>query len=177
VWRGGYQFQLRYRGAVSQDSSYLAQGKQLVDSFTFTENAWPSLRYAAQVCDNKMYGIAAVRYYNGRWEDDCRTIHEFPATNLTAAPKVHARVLPFQSYALAKGFDNCLYSVTKAPTDAPEYVYRYDPVARKGRLHHLAAPSPGPGKCLDFGGHRRPRRHLLQHFRWQPAGEGDALDR
>ncbi|SFQ26078.1 OmpA family protein [Hymenobacter arizonensis] len=143
VWRGGYQFQIEYRGEAREDAQYLADGKELVDSFAFTEKAWSSLRYAAQVCDNKFYGIAATGFYNGRWEDDCRTIHEFPANDLTAAPKVHRKVLPFQSYALAKGFDNCLYSVTKAPTDTPEYVYRYDPVTRKGAYTTWQLPAQG----------------------------------
>ena len=83
-----------------------------------------------QRCDNKLYAIAALRRVGGHWEDDCQTLHEFRDSNLSAPPVVHRRVLPFQSYALAKGFDNCLYSVTKAPTDPPEYVYRYDPATQ-----------------------------------------------
>ena len=66
----------------------------------------PSRGAASQRCDNKMYGIAALRYHDGQWEDDCRTIHEFSTADLSAPPVVHRRVLPFQSYALTKGFDN-----------------------------------------------------------------------
>lgn len=100
-----------------------------------------------QRCDNKMYGIAALRYRQGRWEDDCRTIHEFLANDLSAPPRLHRAALPFQSYALAKGFDNCLYSVTKAPSDAPERVYRYDPATRTGRYTAWQLPAQGPENC------------------------------
>lgn len=96
-----------------------------------------------QRCDNKLYGIAALRRVEGHWEDDCRTIHEFRNSDLSAPPKVHRRVLPFQSYALAQGFDNCLYSVTKAPTNAPEYVYRYDPATRRGAYTRWQLPAQG----------------------------------
>ena len=102
---------------------------------------------ASQRCDNKMYGIAALRYHDGQWEDDCRTIHEFSTADLSAQPVVHRRVLPFQSYALTKGFDNCLYSVTKAPSDAPELVYRYDPTTRTGRYTPWQLPAQGPENC------------------------------
>ncbi|MBF9235785.1 OmpA family protein [Hymenobacter sp. BT683] len=144
IWRGGYQFQIEYRGEIQEDGRYFAEGKQLVGSFAFTEKSWPSRRYAAQMCDDKLYGIAAIRYHNGNWEDDCRTIHEFANNDLTDAPVVHRQALPFQSYALAKGFDNCLYSVTKAPTDAPELVYRYDPATRKGAYTAWRLPPQGP---------------------------------
>ncbi|WP_051718924.1 OmpA family protein [Hymenobacter sp. IS2118] len=144
IWRGGYQFQLEYRGEVAQDSALFAEGRELVGSFSFTEKSWSSRRYTAQMCDDKLYGIAAIRYHNDNWEDDCRTIHEFARSDLTEAPVVHRQVLPFQSYALAKGFDNCLYSVTKAPTDAPELVYRYDPATRKGGYTTWRLPPQGP---------------------------------
>ena len=144
LWRGGYEFRMEYRAEVRQDGEYRATGQQMLDSFAFTEAAFPSRRYADQRCDDKLYGIAAVRYADGQWEDDCRTIHEFSTSDLTAAPKVHRRVLPFQSYALAKGFDNCLYSVTKAPTDAPERVYRYDPATRQGAYTAWQLPAQGP---------------------------------
>ncbi|TGE18057.1 OmpA family protein [Hymenobacter elongatus] len=143
VWRGGYEYRLEYRAATSQDSRYLGQGQQVVASFAFT-GAAPSRRYADQRCDDKMYGIAALRYLDEHWEDDCRTIHEFSVSDPTAPPKIHRRVLPFQSYALAKGFDNCLYSVTKAPTDTLEYVYRYDPATRQGRYTAWQLPAQGP---------------------------------
>ncbi len=118
IWGGGYELNLEYRAATSQDSRYRAQGEQLVESFRFTGT---SVKQASttQQCDAKMYGIAALRIVNDMWEDDCRTIHEFSATNPSESPKIHREVLPFQSYALAKGFDNCLYSVTKAPS--PNY--------------------------------------------------------
>ncbi|WP_201980760.1 OmpA family protein [Hymenobacter rubidus] len=144
VWRGGYEFRVEYRAETSQDGRYLAEGQQLVESFTFSTTPFVSRRYADQRCDNKMYGIAALRQHDGQWEDDCRTIHEFSVTDATARPVVHARVLPFQSYALAKGFDNCLYSVTKAPTNAPELVYRYDPATRQGRYTTWQLPAQGP---------------------------------
>jgi outer membrane protein OmpA-like peptidoglycan-associated protein len=100
-----------------------------------------------QRCDNKLYGIAAIRRREGRWEDDCRTIHEFVNEDLSAPPRVHRNALPFQSYALAKGFDNCLYAVTKAPSDAPERVYRYDPVTRTGRYTTWQLPPQGQENC------------------------------
>ncbi|MFC6224545.1 OmpA family protein [Hymenobacter artigasi] len=144
LWRGGYEFRVEYRAATAQDGRYLAEGRQLVESFAFTNAAWPSRRYADQICDGKMYGIAALRFHDGQWEDDCRTIHEFSTSNPTATPRAHRLVLPFQSYALAKGFDNCLYSVTKAPTNAPERVYRYDPAARRGAYTDWQLPAQGP---------------------------------
>ncbi|WP_199243498.1 OmpA family protein [Hymenobacter sedentarius] len=147
VRRGGYEFRVEYRGEARQDSAYLAQGQQLVDSFGFTSNPLPGRRYADQICDNKLYGIAAMRYHNGQWEDDCRTIHEFSSNRLTDAPIIHRQVLPFQSYALAKGFDNYLYSVTKAPTDTPELVYRYNPATRKGSYTSWKLPAQGQDVC------------------------------
>ena len=147
IWRGGYEFRVEYRSPPSpagNDGRDLAEGRALVASFAFAENDLPSRRYADQMCDNKLYGISALRFANGQWEDDCRTIHEFPASDPTAAPVVHRRALPFQSYALAKGFDNCLYAVTKAPTDAPERVYRYDPATRQGRYTAWRLPAQGP---------------------------------
>ena len=144
VWRGGYEFRMEYRADVRKDGDYLAQGQQILDSFAFAEAAFPSRRYGDQRCDDKLYGIVAVRYAEGQWEDDCRTIHEFSTNDFTAAPVVHRQVLPFQSYALAKGFDNCLYSVTKAPTDAPERVYRYNPATRQGAYTAWQLPAQGP---------------------------------
>jgi outer membrane protein OmpA-like peptidoglycan-associated protein len=145
-WRSGYEFGLEYRAATSQDARYLADGRLLIDSFGFTNNpeAFPSRRYADQHCDDKMYGIAATRIVGDQVVDDCRSIHEFNANDLTRKPKVHRQVLPFQSYALAKGFDNCLYAVTKAPTDTPEYVFRYDPARREGRYTSWRLPAQGP---------------------------------
>ncbi|MDO7847898.1 OmpA family protein [Hymenobacter sp. M29] len=143
IWRVGYEFQVEYRAETSQDARYLSEGQQLLDSFTFTDKSISSRRYADQVCDSKMYGIAAVSRRTGQWEDDCRTIHEFSTDDISEAPTVHREVLPFQSYALAKGFDNCLYSVTKAPTDRPELVYRYDPAARRGAYTTWQLPAQG----------------------------------
>ncbi|MDO7875148.1 OmpA family protein [Hymenobacter sp. ASUV-10] len=145
-WRSGYEFGLEYRAAPGQDARHLAEGRQLIESFGFTNNpaAFPSRRYADQLCDDKMYGIAATRVLNGQVVDDCRSIHEFNANDLTRKPKIHRQVLPFQSYALAKGFDNCLYSVTKAPTDTPEYVFRYDPARHEGRYTGWKLPAQGP---------------------------------
>ncbi|MCC3160318.1 OmpA family protein [Hymenobacter sp. 15J16-1T3B] len=143
--RGGQQLQLEYR-APAADRRYLAEGQQLVESLALTGGSSPAAppkRYAEQGCDDKMYGIAALRVHNGIWEDDCRTIHEFNTNDLAAAPRVHRQVLPFQSYALAKGFDNCLYAVTKAPTNAPEYVYRYDPASRQGGYTEWQLPAQG----------------------------------
>ncbi|MCA8830627.1 OmpA family protein [Hymenobacter pini] len=145
LWRGGYEFQVEYQAATSQDANYLAAGRQLVSSFVFAGPGLPSRRYADQRCDNKIYGIAALRAHDGIWEDDCRTIHEWSGLNLALAPKVHRKVLPFQSYALAKGFDNCLYSVTKSPTDQPERVYRYNPATRQGEYTGWELPAQGPG--------------------------------
>ena len=144
LWRGGYEFRVEYRARVRHDTTFLAAGQALLASFAFTGTPWASRRYDDQLCDGKMYGIAALRTVDDHWEDDCRSIHEFVADDPTAPPKVHRRVLPFQSYALAKGFDNCLYSVTKAPTDAPERVYRYDPATRQGAYTDWVLPPQGP---------------------------------
>lgn len=146
LWKGGYEFQLEYRAATTQDNTYLAAGRQLVTSLAFAGPGLPSRRYAAQLCDERMYGIAALRAHDGTWEDDCRTIHEWSSSaSLASAPKVHRNALPFQSYALAKGFDNCLYSVTKSPTDQPEPVYRYNPATRRGGYTGWELPAQGPG--------------------------------
>lgn len=145
LWRGGYEFRLEYRAATARDAQYLAAGRQLLSSFAFVGPGRPSRRYAEQLCDDKLYGIAALRVHDGIWEDDCRTIHEWTGNALTAAPRVHRRVLPFQSYALAKGFDNCLYSVTKSPTNQPEGVYRYNPATRQGGYTGWELPAQGSG--------------------------------
>jgi hypothetical protein len=144
IWRRGVTFQLEYHAATTQDARYLAEGEQLLESFRFTDSTPARRITASQPCDGKMYGIAALRYHNNNWEDDCRTIHEFSSANLSARPKVHSQVLPFQSYALAMGFDNCLYSVTKSPTNAPERVYRYNPATGKGEYTVWRLPAQGP---------------------------------
>lgn len=143
LWRGGYELRLEYRADAVLDGRYLADARQLVASFAFTRAPWPSRRYTDQLCNDKMYGIAALRQHNGGWEDDCRTIHEFSVADPSAPPVVHRQALPFQSYALAKGFDNCLYAVSKAPTDAPERVYRYDPATRQGAYTPWLLPAQG----------------------------------
>ena len=145
MWRAGYEFVVEYRAEISQNARYLAEGQRVVNSFAFTDKVLSSRRYADQVCDGKMYGISAMSHRTGQWEDDCRTIHQFNSDDLTEAPVVHRNALPFQSYALTKGFDNCLYSVTKAPTDRPELVYRYDPATRQGRYTTWQLPAQGPG--------------------------------
>ena len=142
-WRGGFAFRVEYRALVIHDTAYLAAGRAVVASFVFGPKLWPSRRYTDQLCDGKMYGIAAQRFHNEQWEDDCRSINEFDPTDPTSAVKVYARALPFQSYALAKGFDNCLYAVTKAPTDAPERVYRFDPATRQGEYTDFWLPAQG----------------------------------
>ncbi|MBF9223269.1 OmpA family protein [Hymenobacter ruricola] len=144
-WRVGYEFQVEYQAATSQDARCLPEGQQLLESFAFTNKSITSRRYADQVCDGKMYGIAAMTHRTGQWEDDCRSIHEFSTDDLSDGATVHRNVLPFQSYALAKGFDNCLYSVTKSPTNQPELVYRYDPTTRRGAFTTWQLPAQGPG--------------------------------
>ena len=143
-WRGGFAFRAEYRARASHDSAYLAAGRAVVASLAFGPKPWASRRYADQLCDGHMYGIAAQRFHNEQWEDDCRSLNEFDPTDPSSPVKVHARVLPFQSYALAKGFDNCLYAVTKAPTDARERVYRYDPVTHQGEYTDFWLPPQGP---------------------------------
>lgn len=143
LWRGGYRYQLEFRSPAAQAARYLPEARPLLESLTLTGSPPPLRRYAEQGCDDKMYGIAALRLRNGNWEDDCRSIHEFSVSDPEAAPRVHSLALPFQAYALAKGFDNCLYAVTKAPTDAPEYVYRYDPGTRQGRYTGWQLPAQG----------------------------------
>ncbi|MBJ6107399.1 OmpA family protein [Hymenobacter sp. BT523] len=142
-WRVGYEFQVEYRAATTEDGRCLAEGLQLLDSFGFTSKSITSRRYVDQVCDGKMYGIAAMTHRTGQWEDDCRSIHEFSTEDVSDPAVVHRNVLPFQSYALAKGFDNCLYSVTKSPTDRPELVYRYDPTTRRGAFTTWQLPAQG----------------------------------
>ncbi len=142
-WRGGFAFRAEYRARACHDSAYLTAGRAVIASFAFSPNPWASRRYADQLCDGKMYGIAAQRFHNEQWEDDCRSINEFDPSDPSSPVNVHARVLPFQSYALAKGFDNCLYTVTKAPTDAPERVYRYDPATRQGEYTDFWLPAQG----------------------------------
>ncbi|UYZ63900.1 OmpA family protein [Hymenobacter weizhouensis] len=144
LWRGGYEYRIEYQATTEQNGRYLAAGRRLVESFAFVGQGLPSRRYLDQRCDDKMYAIAALRTTDGRVEDDCRTIHEFATADPATLAKVHRRVLPFQSYALAKGFDNNLYSVTKAPTDRPEYVYCYDPATRQGRYTTWQLPAQGP---------------------------------
>ncbi|WP_139921525.1 OmpA family protein [Hymenobacter sp. DG01] len=143
IWQRGHELQLEYRASTSQDAAYLTDADKLVASLRVTGPARTAAGGPAQ-CDDKMYGIAALRYDNELWEDDCRTIHEFSAADLSAPPRIHRQVLPFQSYALAKGFDNCLYSVTKSPTDAPELVYRYNPATGQGEFTPWRLPSQGP---------------------------------
>lgn len=143
IWQRGHELQLEYRASTSQDAFFLADADKLVASLRLTGPPRPAAGGPPQ-CDDKMYGIAALRYKNELWEDDCRTIHEFSAADLSAPPRIHRQVLPFQSYALAKGFDNCLYSVTKSPTDAPEPVYRYNPATGQGEFTPWRLPPQGP---------------------------------
>ncbi|TGD79355.1 OmpA family protein [Hymenobacter wooponensis] len=146
LWLGNSEWQLEYKAATAQDARFLAEGEQLIESFSFKPPAkvTPISAPTAPQCDDKIYGIAALRVHDDLWEDDCRTIHEFTGSDLSGRPKVHRQVLPFQSYALAKGFDNCLYSVTKAPTNTPELVYRYNPSTRRGEYTTWRLPAQGP---------------------------------
>ncbi|OWP61377.1 hypothetical protein CDA63_19760 [Hymenobacter amundsenii] len=148
LWREGYEYRLEYRAPAAEAARYLGQVRQLLASGRLVEPGPPSRRAPLpppQGCDDKFYGIAALRIQNDNWEDDCRTIHEFSSLDPAQPPVIHRRVLPFQSYALAKGFDNCLYSVTKAPTNAPEYVYRYNPATRRGEYTNWQLPAQGSG--------------------------------
>ena len=143
LWRGGTAYRIECRGEARAGGRAEDEGREIVASFDLADPP-AAPRYQEPGCDNKMYGIAAVRYHHGEWEDDCRTLHEFNSNDLRQAPTVHSRVLPFQSYALAKGFDNCLYAVTKSPTDAPERVYRYNPATRQGSYPGWVLPAQGP---------------------------------
>ncbi|MFD2783928.1 OmpA family protein [Hymenobacter rubripertinctus] len=148
LWRNGYEYCLEYRAADGPADRFRDAGRQLVESLRLIEPGPPSRRTALPApegCDDKFYGIAALRIHDDIWEDDCRTIHEFSSLDPAHPPKVHRQVLPFQSYALAKGFDNCLYSVTKAPTNSPEYVYRYNPATRQGEYTRWQLPAQGQG--------------------------------
>ena len=147
-WRNGWEYRLEFRLPATADARLLAQGRQLVESLRLLEPGPLSRRTAPpppEGCDDKFYGIAALRIHDDIWEDDCRTIHEFSSLDPGHPPKIHRQVLPFQSYALAKGFDNCLYSVTKAPTNSPEYVYRYNPATRQGEYTRWQLPAQGSG--------------------------------
>ncbi|QNH63839.1 OmpA family protein [Hymenobacter sediminicola] len=143
LWRGGYEYQLEYRGTVGPEGQW-QPGGELLESFGFLGAAGTGSNSSGPICDDKMYGIAALRYTNDQWQDDCRTIHEFSVADPSRPPKIHRQVLPFQSYALTKGFDNCLYSVTKAPTNTPEYIYRYNPATRQGSYTSWQLPAQGP---------------------------------
>ncbi|MBD2716094.1 OmpA family protein [Microvirga sp. STR05] len=143
LWRGGYEYQLEYRAAAGPDGQW-QPARQLLDSFVFLGASGTGSNSSGPLCDDTMYGIAALRYTNDQWEDDCRTIHEFSVADPARPPRIHRQVLPFQSYALTKGFDNYLYSVTKAPTNTPEYVYRYNPATRQGSYTAWQLPAQGP---------------------------------
>ncbi|MBT9394637.1 OmpA family protein [Hymenobacter sp. NST-14] len=148
LWRNGYEYRLEFRSPEGPADRLRAAGRQLVESLRLLEPGPPSRRTAPPApagCDDKFYGIAALRVHDDIWEDDCRTIHEFSSLDPAHPPRIHRQVLPFQSYALAKGFDNCLYSVTKAPTNAPEYVYRYNPATRQGEYTRWQLPAQGSG--------------------------------
>ncbi|TYZ06631.1 OmpA family protein [Hymenobacter lutimineralis] len=155
--RGNDWFQIEYRALAAEDQVHLGAGRQLVASLklkparksvaALPATVAPDVPKPAEPvspCNDKMYGIAALRVHDGLWEDDCRTIHEFSVEDPSEPPIIHRRVLPFQSYALAKGFDNCLYSVTKASSDTPEYIYRYNPATRQGQYTPWLLPAQGP---------------------------------
>ncbi len=141
--RGGTEYRLEYRSRSDHDAPYVAAAQELLASFVFTDKPFVSRRYDEQTCDNKFYGIAALRTANGQQLDDCRSLDEFTGANLTGTPVVHRSVLPFQSYAITKGFDNALYAVTKAPTNQPEQVFRYDPATHKGNYMPWTLPAQG----------------------------------
>ncbi|SDX45077.1 OmpA family protein [Hymenobacter psychrophilus] len=154
LWREGYEYRLEYRGPDGPDP-HRAAAQLLLASLRLVSPGPSSRRPPPpplQGCDDKFYGIAALRINNDIWEDDCRTIHEFSSLDPAQPPVIHRRVLPFQSYALAKGFDNCLYAVTKAPTNAPEYVYRYNPATRRGEYTGWQLPAQGSGGVWISGG-------------------------
>ncbi|MBT2559416.1 OmpA family protein [Hymenobacter sp. ISL-91] len=154
LWREGYEYRLEYRSPDRPDP-HRAAARQLLASLRLVNPGPPSRRPPPpppQGCDDKFYGIAALRINNDIWEDDCRTIHEFSSLDPAQPPVIHRRVLPFQSYALAKGFDNCLYAVTKAPTNAPERVYRYNPATRQGEYTSWQLPAQGSGGVWISGG-------------------------
>lgn len=115
-----------------------------------------NLSYLNCKCDDRVYGIIkgfidepekdrlgsgrSGAYSNGRSIREMSSL--YPAATLT---KIHREVIPFPSVALAKGFDNILYTVSSNSTDVPERVYAYNPATGEGAYTRWTLPVPTVG--------------------------------
>ncbi|TDE15200.1 OmpA family protein [Dyadobacter psychrotolerans] len=110
-------------------------------------------KYLDCECDDKVYGIIKGMideplndrvnpippgpYSHGQ---SIREISKLePEAVLT---KIHREVIPFPSVALAKGFDNILYTVTSNSTDKRQPVYAYNPATGRGAYTSWTLPVP-----------------------------------
>lgn len=89
------------------------------------------LDYENCQCDDKVYTVSN------------RSIREFSSlTSTTPEPSIiHENVLPFNSVALAKGFNNILYSVSEKNYRLRQLVYWYNPLSQKGGYTEWALPN------------------------------------
>lgn len=112
------------------------KGDLFKQSFIKTFNAHlderkKKLDYKNCQCDDKVYTVSN------------RSIREFTSFSYTTLepPILHENVLPFSSVALAKGFDNILYSVSEKNYRLRQLVYWYNPASRKGGYTEWALPN------------------------------------
>ena len=145
--RGDSLYTVTYQGREKADKTWLATGLVIMHSFAFR----PRVAYAQLPCDDKVYGILyrdPMLLY-----EDMRTLHEYPSGDLSqGSPVVHERALPFEAVALAKGFDNNLYTVAREANNAPQLVYCYRPALRSGSYTSWQLPAQGPGRFWLSGG-------------------------
>lgn len=104
-------------------------------------------------CDDKVYALIRGFIYETekdkhggiRYGETSRgeSIREMSTLHPIASPPIiHKNVLPFSSVALAKGFDNRLYSVASVASKESLKVYCYDPATKSGKYTHWLLPNP-----------------------------------
>lgn len=101
-------------------------------------------------CDDKVYSLVRGFIYDtekdkfgGMGEtSNGESIREFQTLYPSVTEiLIHKQKLPFPSVALAKGFDNMLYSVSSSRSDVRLRVYRYNPKTHKGAYTRWILPS------------------------------------
>ena len=160
LWRDGYEYRLEYRRPLppTPAPAYLGQGRQLVASAAARGPGAaqpPRSATAPEGCDDKFYGIAALRIHDDIWEDDCRTIHEFSSLD----PAQPAR------YSSA----GAAVSVLR-----PGQGLRQLPVLRHQGAHQLppstcTATTPPPARASTPAGSCRPRARAASGFPGPPT--------
>ena len=132
IRRGSNTYVVEYSGNDKADALFKPSGLEILISFAFQPLPHPVYEYVPAECDDKIYGVVSYDPTQGE-QDDRQSLHEFPGGIISRANVVwHRNAFPFQTVALAKGFNNNLYAVPHISSEEPLFVYCYNPATRQG---------------------------------------------